>query len=419
MANERAYSESVRRTYLLLSRATEQTAIALSTFFGAGEHRESGKGGDPGGRRRGGKGRHPGVRRAYATKWAVATLMGYLHQGPCDARIVYAHPSKERIGELWGATDAPLGEYFARGIGGFELDLVICPCEGIRDLLDGYHGGSMSVLAGGDRGAFADPAELAPPDDKGRDLWYFVMTSGSSSKSRDARPLSSAEEGGELTDVLRKSNVVAEVLGGLGGDRKRLLLGVMAIDQPARLTAFLRKMVRLRLFHGSSVAAGLTSHVPKLSLDAFAGLINPTSALLMAAAARSTGGDFLAVPCRRAADTKKSNGKLAYVLPGTKILGARDLVPGKDVFLIGTGITENLLLQGVRFRDHDAVSTHTICLRSGSGSRRFIQQEHALGQRLFHLLRGAPDYTHGPDGYVREAQTGVRYEELLAMMLPH
>jgi hypothetical protein len=38
-----------------------------------------------------------------------------------------------------------------------ELDLIISPVDGLRDLIRGHHGGSLSIVAGGPRGAFAGP----------------------------------------------------------------------------------------------------------------------------------------------------------------------------------------------------------------------------------------------------------------------
>ncbi|TAN35204.1 fructose-bisphosphatase class II, partial [Patescibacteria group bacterium] len=48
-----------------------------------------------------------------------------------------------------------------------------------------------------------------------------------------------------------------------------------------------------------------------------------------------------------------------------------------DVFFAATGITDGLLMQGVRYAD-GASTTHSIVMRGKSRTRRVIQAEHCL-----------------------------------------
>jgi fructose-1,6-bisphosphatase II len=68
------------------------------------------------------------------------------------------------------------------------------------------------------------------------------------------------------------------------------------------------------------------------------------------------------------------------------ILLADDLVAGDNVFFVATGITDGELLQGVRFTGTMA-TTHSLVMRSASGTFRQILSEHGMDK--------LDAYTHG------------------------
>ncbi len=59
------------------------------------------------------------------------------------------------------------------------------------------------------------------------------------------------------------------------------------------------------------------------------------------------------------------------------VLTTDDLVRGDDVFFVATGITDGELMQGVRYRAGGA-STHSLVMRSRSGTIRSITSDHRL-----------------------------------------
>jgi fructose-1,6-bisphosphatase II len=59
------------------------------------------------------------------------------------------------------------------------------------------------------------------------------------------------------------------------------------------------------------------------------------------------------------------------------VLVTDDLVTGDDVFFVATGITDGELMRGVRYRAGGA-STHSLVMRSRSGTIRSITSEHKL-----------------------------------------
>src|SRR2546430_920895 len=60
-----------------------------------------------------------------------------------------------------------------------------------------------------------------------------------------------------------------------------------------------------------------------------------------------------------------------------RVLTTDDLVSSEDVFFAATGITDGELMAGVRYRAGGA-TTHSLVMRSRSGTIRRIQSEHQL-----------------------------------------
>ena len=62
-----------------------------------------------------------------------------------------------------------------------------------------------------------------------------------------------------------------------------------------------------------------------------------------------------------------------------RVLTTDDLVAGDDCFFVATGITDGELMEGVRYRAGGA-STHSLVMRSRSGTIRSIRSEHQLSK---------------------------------------
>lgn len=62
-----------------------------------------------------------------------------------------------------------------------------------------------------------------------------------------------------------------------------------------------------------------------------------------------------------------------------RVLTTDDLVTSEDVFFAATGITDGELVDGVRYSKGTAV-THSLVMRSRSGTIRTISSEHQLSK---------------------------------------
>ena len=62
-----------------------------------------------------------------------------------------------------------------------------------------------------------------------------------------------------------------------------------------------------------------------------------------------------------------------------RVLTTTDLVTGENIFFCATGITDGELMEGVRYTP-DGPTTHSIVMRSKSGTIRDIRSEHRLAK---------------------------------------
>jgi fructose-1,6-bisphosphatase II len=95
--------------------------------------------------------------------------------------------------------------------------------------------------------------------------------------------------------------------------------------------------------------------------------------VLAAAALRCVGGDMQGVLKFRNDDEAARAARMG-ITDGGQILGIEDLARG-DVMFAATGVTDGFLLRGVRFTGNGA-ETHSVVMRSRSGTVRFIRARH-------------------------------------------
>ena len=62
-----------------------------------------------------------------------------------------------------------------------------------------------------------------------------------------------------------------------------------------------------------------------------------------------------------------------------RVLTTNDLVSGDDCFFVATGITDGELMKGVRYKPRGA-ETHSLVMRSRSGTIRAVHSDHKLGK---------------------------------------
>ena len=92
-------------------------------------------------------------------------------------------------------------------------------------------------------------------------------------------------------------------------------------------------------------------------------------------AVRALGGAMLGRPSPQKPGEREA--ALEAGLDLDRVLTERDLVASEDVFFAATGITDGELMSGVHYRAGGA-ATHSLVMRSRSGTIRSIRSEHQL-----------------------------------------
>src|SRR5579884_3240660 len=136
---------------------------------------------------------------------------------------------------------------------------------------------------------------------------------------------------------------------------------------------------RVKLIMDGDVAAGVMAAMEhRTGIDVLMGIGGAPEAVLAACAVKCVGGNMQGRLWPRDAAERavvRAEGK-----DPDRVLQLDDLCSGTNVFFAATGITDGELLGGVRFRGRYA-ETHSLVMRSYSGTIRYIEAQHDT-QRL-------------------------------------
>ena len=153
-------------------------------------------------------------------------------------------------------------------------------------------------------------------------------------------------------------------------------LTAVILDRPrhAALIAEVRKTgARIRLISDGDVGGALATADPSTGVDILLGIGGAPEGVLAAAALRCVGGDMQGVLKPRSAEERDR--AIAMGIPDVDRVFALDELAHGDVTFAATGVTEGFLLRGVRFTATGA-ETHSIVMRSRSGTVRFLDTQH-------------------------------------------
>jgi fructose-1,6-bisphosphatase II / sedoheptulose-1,7-bisphosphatase len=159
----------------------------------------------------------------------------------------------------------------------------------------------------------------------------------------------------------------------------------LVLDRPrhAELIAALRKVgAAVRLITDGDVAGVIhTADPDSTGIDIYLGVGGAPEGVLAAAALRCIGGQMQG---RLVLDTdeKRSRAAKMGVKDPKKKYAITDMVRG-DCLVSATGVTDGSMLRGVRF-EGDRIRTHTVVMRSVTGTVRWIDAEHRQLDK-FHL----------------------------------
>lgn len=149
---------------------------------------------------------------------------------------------------------------------------------------------------------------------------------------------------------------------------------ILERDRHLELIAEVRKAgARVQLISDGDVSAAVSTCVENSGIDVLFGIGGAPEGVLAAAALRCVGGDMQA-RLKPRNDSERERAKAMGVDNIDRKWHLEELAKG-DVMFAATGVTTGDILKGVRYFRGGA-RTHSIVMRSKSGTIRFIETEH-------------------------------------------
>lgn len=158
-------------------------------------------------------------------------------------------------------------------------------------------------------------------------------------------------------------------------------LRVLILDRPRNqhyVDAVRQAGARISLFGDGDVAAAIATAQEQHQADIMIGIGGSPEAVLAAAALKCVGGE---IQCRlwpRHEEERRQ--ALEQGLDLDQVMTTDDLVASDNVFFAATGVTGGEFLQAVAFRGEEHVITHSVIMRSKTGSVRFMDAHHDLAR---------------------------------------
>jgi len=246
------------------------------------------------------------------------------------------------------------GERVGDGTGP-ECDVAVDPIDGTTLTAKGMTN-AVSVLAVSPRGSMYDPSAV------------FYM-----------EKLVTGAEAADVVDircsVAENIHQVAKAKGSRPSD-----VTVVLLDRPrhAALVDEIRATgAMIKFITDGDVAGAIMAARPETGIDLLLGIGGTPEGIITACAMKSLGGVIQGRLWPRDDDERQKALDAGHVLDPDHVLSTDELVTGDDCFFVATGITDGELLRGVRYRAN-GVTTHSLVMRSRSGTIRSITSEHQL-----------------------------------------
>ncbi len=244
------------------------------------------------------------------------------------------------------------GEEVGDGTGP-ECDVAVDPIDGTTLAAKGMMN-AISVMAVAPRGSMYDPSAV------------FYM-----------EKLITGPEAADVVDirypVSENIHQVAKAKGSAPED-----VTVVLLDRPrhAKIAEEIRATgARIKFISDGDVAGAIMAARPETGIDLLLGVGGTPEGIIAACAMKSLDGVIQGRLWPKDDDERQRAMDAGHDLD--RVLSTDDLVTGDDVFFVATGITDGELMQGVRYRAGGA-STHSLVMRSRSGTIRSIASEHKL-----------------------------------------
>jgi fructose-1,6-bisphosphatase II len=162
---------------------------------------------------------------------------------------------------------------------------------------------------------------------------------------------------------------------------------VCVLDRPRNqdlIDAVRRKGASLRMIVDGDIGAALAPAMRTSAIDLYAGIGGAPECILSAAGLRCLGGGMRARIWPRDEEERKSLIAQGWGDMLKHQFMSKDLARGENIMFAATGISESALLKGVHVQGSIA-TTHSVLMRSRSGTVRFFETQHDLSRKTIHL----------------------------------
>ncbi len=312
-----------RNLALEFIRVTEAAALASARWMGRGDEKAADAAAVE------------AMRQAFDTVRMDGTVV--IGEGERDeAPMLYIG---EKVGQKVG--DAP------------SLDIALDPLEGTTICATGGVG-SIAVIAVAEKGCF-----LHAPD-----TYMDKIACGPGARGKIDIDLSATENVHRVAEALRKP--VKDVT-------------VVILNRPRHqdLIAEVRKAgARIQLIGDGDVSAAVATAWPESGIDLLIGIGGAPEGVISAAAMQCLGGDFQG-RLKFRNDEERARATKMGIKDLNKAFKIDELAKGHVMF-IATGVTDGALLKGVRFLPEGRAKTHSVVMRSSTGTIRTIEASHNL-----------------------------------------
>lgn len=277
---------------------------------------------------------------------AVDGMRAHLSHLDLDGVVVIGEGEKDEAPMLYNGEEVGNGK-------GPQVDVAVDPIDGTRLCAEGGSG-ALAVMAVSDRGTMYHPGSV---------VYMDKIAVGP-----DAAGMIDIE-----APVARNLQRIARAKGEDVND-----LTVIMLDRPrnrAYIDAVREAGGRIRLIRDGDVSAAIATARIETGIDLMLGIGGSPEAVLAAAALRSMGGEIQCKLWPRDDDERRLATEQGLDLD--QVMETHDLVGGDNVYFAATGVTNGEFLQGVDFIPDGAI-THSVVMRSKTGSVRYMEARHNL-----------------------------------------
>lgn len=324
--NENFWSD--RNFALEAVRVTEAAAIASYAWMGKGKEKD-------------------------ADRAAVNAMREALNGLAIDGTIVIGEGERDKAPMLY------IGEKVGNAAGvGPQVDIALDPLEGTTLCATGG-ANSLTVIAIAEKGGF-----LHAPD-----VYMDKIAVG----------------GGLPAGIIDLDNTPEQNLKNLAQAKKcdvsDLVVVILGRDRHKEIIAKVRETgARIKLISDGDVAGVIATARPETGIDMYMGIGGAPEGVLAAAALRSIGGQMQGRLLFSEEDEKERARRMGIEDLNRKY-NLEDMAKG-DVMFAATGVTDGSMLRGVRHSAGGAY-THSIVMRSKTGTVRLIEAEHNLNRKTW------------------------------------